>query len=228
MITIDNVTKQYGAFKALDSVSFSVRKGECIGLLGANGSGKSTLYRCILGIHSFEGTIRVGDKDPLSDGKSVRTITGYMPQSPSLHGDLTVKQTLQFYSDLRRGSMTNAQAMLERVELADATKFKVGELSGGMRQRLSFIVALLGDPSVLLLDEPTVSMDQRSQRIMLSWLYELREAGRTIVFSTHLKQEILGIIDRTITLDQGKLASHSEQLFGEVYRVADIPDVVTQ
>jgi ABC-type multidrug transport system ATPase subunit len=216
MIKIDNVTKLYGAFKALDDISFGVREGEAVGLLGSNGSGKSTLYRCMLGIHIYEGTIRINDKDPLSQGKDARRMIGYMPQQASLHPDLSVRQTLQFYSDLRGGSMSAALAMLERVELSDATTFKVGELSGGMKQRLSFVVALLGDPSILLLDEPTVSMDIRSQRILLDWLFELRQAGRTIVFSTHLKQDILGILDRTITLDQGKIVAHTDMMLGDV------------
>jgi ABC-type multidrug transport system ATPase subunit len=216
MIKIDNVTKFYGAFKALDDVSFIVRRGECIGLLGSNGSGKSTLYRSILGIHEYEGTIRVADNDPLTNGKQVRKIIGYMPQQPSMHSDLTVKQTLQFYSDLRSGSMTSAYSLLERVELSDVKHLKIGELSGGMKQRLSFVISLLGDPPVLLLDEPTVSMDQRSQRMMLSWLYELRAEGRTIIFSTHLRQEILSIIDRTVTLDQGKVIRHVEDVLGEM------------
>lgn len=225
MIKIDSLSKYYGKFRALNAVSFEVREGEAVGLLGSNGSGKSTLYRCILGMHLYEGTVRVADHDPLLEGKSVRRIIGYMPQQASLHGDLTVRQTLQFYSDLRGGSMTSALAMLERVELSDAGRFKVSELSGGMKQRLSFIVALLGDPSVLLLDEPTVSMDIRSQRILLDWLFELRQAGRTIVFSTHLKQDILAILDRTVTLDQGSLIAHTDALFGDVQDVRIQPEV---
>ncbi len=226
MITIDGVTKQYGAFKALDDVTFHVKDGECIGLLGPNGSGKSTLYRCILGIHLYEGTIRVAGKDPLTEGTSVRKKIGYMPQQASLHGDLTVRQTLQWYSELRSGSMSNALAMLERVSLSDTLKVKVAELSGGMRQRLSFIIGLLGDPQFLLLDEPTASMDHRSQRTLLSWLYELRSEGKTIIFSTHIEQDILGIIDRTITLDQGKVLRHTENIFGEMQNIIiDVPAI---
>jgi ABC-type multidrug transport system ATPase subunit len=219
MIRIDNLTKTFGAFRALDDVSFTVREGESLGLLGANGSGKSTLYRCVLGIQLYEGTIRIAEKDPIAEGKQVRKLIGYMPQQPSLHSDLTVKQTLQFYSDLRGGSMRNALSMLERVELSKALQLKVGELSGGMKQRLSFIIALLGDPPILLLDEPTASMDRRSQRILLEWLYELRAEGKTIIFSTHLEQDILKILDRTITLEEGKIASRSEQLFGSLQEI---------
>jgi ABC-type multidrug transport system ATPase subunit len=115
--------------------------------------------------------------------------------------------------------MRNALSMLERVELSRALQLKVGELSGGMKQRLSFVIALLGDPPILLLDEPTASMDRRSQRILLEWLYELRAEGKTIIFSTHLEQDILKILDRTITLEEGKIASRSEQLFGSLQEI---------
>lgn len=140
-----------------------------------------------------------------------------MPQAASLHNDLTVKQTLQFYSDLRGGSIGDAYSFLERVELSEVQQVRVGELSGGMKQRLSFAVAQIGDPQVLLLDEPTVSMDQRSQQILLSWLVELKEGGKTVLLSTHLRQDILSIIDRTITLDHGKIisASSAEDTIGD-------------
>jgi ABC-type multidrug transport system ATPase subunit len=161
--------------------------------------------------------VKVGGYDSLSEGKKVRGMIGYMPQAASLHNDLTVKQTLQFYSDLRGGLITQAYSFLDRVELSEVQQVRVGELSGGMKQRLSFAVAQIGDPKVLLLDEPTVSMDQRSQQILLSWLVELKEGGKTILLSTHLRQDILSIIDRTITLDHGKVISTSsgENVIGD-------------
>lgn len=209
MISATSLTKYYGTYRALDSINLNVAQGQCIGLLGSNGSGKSTLYRCILGIIGYSGTLTVEGYDTLTDGKSVRKRIGYMPQTPSLHNDLTVNQTLQFYSELRGESITNGMSYLERVELLEVLHAKVGELSGGMKQRLAFTVAQLGDPKVLLLDEPTVSMDQRSQQILLSWLGELKQGGRTILLSTHLRQDILNIIDKTITLDHGRILTGS-------------------
>lgn len=218
MISITSLTKYYGTYKALDSMDLDVTSGQCIGLLGSNGSGKSTLYRCILGIIDYSGSVKVDGYDSLAQGKKVRGMIGYMPQAASLHNDLTVKQTLQFYSDLRGGSIADAYSFLERVELSEVQQVRVGELSGGMKQRLSFAVAQIGGPQVLLLDEPTVSMDQRSQQILLSWLVELKEEGKTVLLSTHLRQDILSIIDRTITLDHGKIisASSSEDTVGDM------------
>lgn len=212
MIKVSNVTKYYGGFRALTSMSFDIREGEFIGLLGSNGSGKSTLYRCILGIIDFEGQILVNGKDSLRDGKTVRGHIGYMPQQASLHNDLSVSQTLEFYSELRGGSANEAFGFLERVELSEVRKLRVGELSGGMKQRLSFIVSLIGNPQILLLDEPTVSMDQRSQQIFLSWLGDLRSEGKTVLLSTHLRHDVLSLIDRSLTLDHGKLLETSELL----------------
>jgi ABC-type multidrug transport system ATPase subunit len=100
--------------------------------------------------------------------------------------------------------------MLERVDLSHARKMKVGELSGGMKQRLSFVTAMIGSPSILLLDEPTASIDQRSQRTLITWLYELREAGMTMVFSTHQYDEIISLADRSITLEGGNIISQTE------------------
>jgi len=216
MIKVSEVTKHYGTFCALSAMDFQVRSGECIALLGSNGSGKSTLFRCILGIIPFAGKILVDGKDSLSEGKKVRAQIGYMPQQASLHNDLTVSQTLQFYSELRQAPVNDAFSMLERVELLENAKVKVGELSGGMKQRLSFVVALLGNPKVILLDEPTVSMDQRSQEILLSWLREVKEEGKTILLSTHLRQDILSITTRSLTLDHGQLVLpriHTQQIF---------------
>src|SRR5689334_15614232 len=190
MINVSEVTKHYGTFCALNAMDFHVRAGECIALLGSNGSGKSTLFRCMLGIIPFAGKILVDGKDSIHQGKKVRASIGYMPQQASLHNDLTVSQTLQFYSELRHAQVNTAYSMLERVELSENTKVRVGELSGGMKQRLSFVIALIGSPKVLLLDEPTVSMDQRSQEILLAWLKELKEEEKTILLSTHLRQDI--------------------------------------
>jgi len=205
MIQVSEVTKHYGTFCALNGMDLHIGRGECIALLGSNGSGKSTLFRCILGIIPFDGKILVDGKDSLSQGKQVRALIGYMPQQASLHNDLTISQTLQFYSELRHSHVNEAYALLERVELSENAKVRVGELSGGMKQRLSFVVALTGNPNVLLLDEPTVSMDQRSQEILLSWLRELKEDGKTILLSTHLRQDILSLTTRSITLDHGQL-----------------------
>lgn len=211
MIRVIGVTKYYGTFRALDHVHIAVGAGEFVVFLGPNGSGKSTLYRCLLGITAFDGTIQIGGKHPLQEGKAVRRMIGYMPQHTSLHEDMTVEETLGFYAELRNDSQPNARKLLERTGLGHTLALKVGELSGGMKQRLAFATALLGDPQVLLLDEPTANMDEQSQRLLHQWLIELKEQGKTIVVSTHFQNGVLALADRSVTLEQGRI-SHMTQL----------------
>jgi len=211
MIRVTGVTKYYGTFRALDHLHFAVGTGEFVVFLGPNGSGKSTLYRCLLGITSFDGAIEVGGKDPLTEGKSVRSMIGYMPQHTSLHEDMTVEETLGFYAELRSDTHTNANRLLERTGLGHTLPLKVGELSGGMKQRLAFATALLGDPQVLLLDEPTANMDEHSQRLLQHWLMELKEDGKTILVSTHFQNGVLALADRSVTLENGRI-SHMTHL----------------
>lgn len=209
MIRVSGVSKYYGKFRALDHLNFAIGKGEFVVFLGPNGSGKSTLYRCILGITAYDGSIHVAGKDPLTNGKSVRSHIGYMPQHPSLHEDMTVDETLSFYAELRGDTKSNAVTLLERTMLAHTLPLKVGELSGGMKQRLAFVTSLIGDPDILLLDEPTANIDEQSQRLLQLWLTELKQQGRTIIVSTHFQNGVLSLADRTITLDSGRLTHMS-------------------
>jgi ABC-type multidrug transport system ATPase subunit len=207
MIYIQQLTKQYGEVKALDNLSLLIESGEFVALLGPNGSGKSTLFRSLLGLHEFDGSIRIHGLDPLRAGKQARRVIGYMPQHSGLHLDLTVQETMSFYGKLKQTSEERALKLLSKLELSHKLFSKVGELSGGMRQRLSFAVAMLADPKVLMLDEPTASLDTTSQKLILSWLKELHGDQKTIVISTHSKQDIIAIAERALTLEDGKLVS---------------------
>jgi ABC-type multidrug transport system ATPase subunit len=211
MIRLTGVSKYYGKFRALDQVHFAIGVGEFVVFLGPNGSGKSTLYRCLLGITSFDGSIRIDGKNPLREGKAVRSLIGYMPQHTALHEDLSVEETLSFYAELRGGTKLNAVTLLERTGLRHTMSLKVGELSGGMKQRLSFVTALIGDPSILLLDEPTANMDKASQQLLHVWLMELKEQGKTILVSTHFQNSVLSLADRAITLESGRISHMSMQ-----------------
>jgi len=211
MIRLNGVSKYYGKFRALDQIHAAIGIGELVVFLGPNGSGKSTLYRCLLGITSFDGSIRIDGKDPLKEGKAVRSIIGYMPQNTALHEDLTVEETLSFYAELRGDTRPNVMISLDRIGLGHTLTLKVGELSGGMKQRLSFVTALIGDPELLLLDEPTANMDKASQQLLHTWLVELKEQGKTILVSTHFQNSLLSLADRTITLEEGRIAHMSMQ-----------------
>jgi Cu-processing system permease protein len=207
MIEIQNVSKNYGKRRALAGVSLCLRPGEVTLLLGANGAGKSTLLRCLLGITDYEGRISVCGLDPLADGCAVRALVGYMPQSGGLHPDLSVEETLQLYADIRRVPRERGAVLIEEAGLTDYASTKVGDLSGGMRQRLGFAVALLTDPRVLVLDEPSASLDAASREWLARRLRAVRSDGRLVLVSTHSGQELLAAGDRRIMLEDGRVLS---------------------
>ena len=205
MIAIRNVTKRYGRREALADVSLTLLPGEVTLLLGANGAGKSTLLRCLLGITDYDGSISVDGLDPLDDGCAVRSAIGYMPQSGGLHVDLTVRDTMAFYARIRRSTTVRGEVLLQEAGLESHLDTLVGELSGGMRQRLGFALALLPDPRILVLDEPSASLDVASRRWLAGRLRAAAAEGRTVIVSTHGGQELLDAGDRAITLEAGRV-----------------------
>lgn len=206
MIEITKVSKRYGARVALSDVSLTLHAGDLTLLLGANGAGKSTLLRCLLGITDFDGDIRINGLDPRQDGRAVRALVGYMPQSGGLHADLTVAETVDLYAAIRRVPAERGMALVGEAGLTGHLSTKVGELSGGMRQRLGFALALLTNPSILVLDEPSASLDAASRAWLASRLVEVASEGRIVLVSTHAGQELLGAGHRRVTLEDGRLA----------------------
>lgn len=207
MIQIQEVSKRYGRRQALAGVSLQIYPGEVTLLLGANGAGKSTLLRCLLGITEFDGAIHVGGLDPLVQGQTVRAVVGYMPQSGGLHQDLTVEETIHLYADIRRVARARCAPLLKEAGLDGHTNAKVSDLSGGLRQRLGFALALLADPRILILDEPTSSLDAASRDWLARTLRGLAADGRTVLVSTHAGQELLAAGDRRIVLEDGRVVS---------------------
>jgi Cu-processing system permease protein len=205
MIRLEHVTKRYGRRLALCDLSVEIRPGEVTVLLGANGAGKSTLLRCVLGITEYEGHITVAGLDPLRHGCAVRSLIGYMPQTGGLHPDLTVDETMRLYAEIRRASADRGERLLEEAGLGGSRDVKVGELSGGMRQRLGFALALLTDPSILILDEPSASLDAASRNWLAGRLQAVAAEGRTVLVSTHAGQELLDAGHRRIVLEDGRL-----------------------
>ena len=220
MITVRGVSKAYGARLVLQDVSVEIRPGEVTLLLGVNGAGKSTLLRSILGLEGYDGHIDVYGRDPLVSGREVRALIGYMPQSGGLHPDLTVRETMSFYAAIRRVSEARIDALLAEAGLADEAGTRVGDLSGGMRQRLGFAVALLADPPILLLDEPTASLDAASREWISRRLRALAAEGRTILVSTHAGQQLFEGEGRFLTIENGRLSG------APVARAAAAPDRV--
>jgi len=205
MIEIRDVSKCYGLRAAISNVSLTLRPGEVTMLLGANGAGKSTLLRCVLGITEYEGSISVAGLDPLEEGERVRALVGYMPQTGGLHPDLTVDATLALFADIRRVPRTRSSALLAAAGLSGHRSTLVGELSGGMRQRLGFVLALLSDPRILVLDEPSASLDAASRVWLADSLRAAAAEERVVLVSTHAGQELLAVGDRRIVLEDGRV-----------------------
>lgn len=207
MIEITNVTRRYGRRVALSGVSLTLRPGDITLLLGANGAGKSTLLRCLLGITGYEGSIRVAGRDPLTHGREVRSLVGYMPQSGGLHLDLSVGDTMRWYADIRRAPRERGEALLEEAGLSAHESSLVGDLSGGMRQRLGFALALLTDPAILVLDEPSASLDASSRHWLAERLRDFAAAGRIVLVSTHAGQELMSAGHRRVVLEEGRVVT---------------------
>ena len=185
MIRIDHVTKRFGRFVALDDVSLEVGKGEAIALWGSNGAGKSTLIRCLLGLIPFRGKATIAGLDVRRQGKAARRLIGYLPQEPALFDDMRLAEVSQLFAQIKGASRDEVRTMLGKASLTPHLRKRVRELSGGMKQRLSLGIALLTDPPVLLLDEPTSNLDAGGRRELLAQVDRLRDEGKTVLLVSH-------------------------------------------
>lgn len=218
-LSIKNVSKRYGKTAALNGVSFTAQPGEAIALWGANGAGKTTLIKTILGLIDFEGHVAVCGRDVRRAGKSARRNVGYVPQEVIFY-EQTVRETLEFFAQLKgkigetgkslppQSSSTRITELLDKLGLQDHACKNVSALSGGLRQRLALAVALLADPAVLLLDEPTANLDAQAQRDYLALLHKLRvEEHKTIIFASHRLEEVELLANRVVLLEHGRLVN---------------------
>lgn len=205
VIRVTHAVKRYGSRVVVQDVSFDAARGSIVALLGGNGAGKTTTLKCILGVIPFEGTIEVGVVPVRTRGKDVRRQIGYVPQSLALGESDTCAQALRFAADLKRVDRRRIDEALALVRLTAERDTKVSELSGGMRQRLALAAALLADPPVLLLDEPTASLDVESRQEFQRLIVRLRDEGKTVVLSTHYVDQIDGIADHIVVLHGGRV-----------------------
>ncbi|MCO5147619.1 MAG: ABC transporter ATP-binding protein [Aquamicrobium sp.] len=221
-IDLSGVSKSFGPIHAVRDVSFSLKEGEIVALVGHNGAGKTTLIKMMLGlIRPSAGTVRVLGEDPSTGAPEVRTRLGYLPENVSFNPALTGTETLRFYSALKRAGRGQIRGLLERVGLAGAADRRVRTYSKGMRQRLGLAQALLGQPKVLLLDEPTTGLDPASRRDFYRFLDELRDSGSTILLSSHALSELEGRADHVIIVGRGlKIADGT---LDELRRIARLP-----
>jgi ABC-type multidrug transport system ATPase subunit len=210
-LVIRQVSKRYGKVNALRDVTFSAEPAEAIALWGQNGAGKTTLLKAILGLIRFDGTIVVEGQDVRRQSKAARRSIGYVPQEANFY-DWSVLATMRFYARLKKihrqpgvDAPARVAALLDRLGLTEHAHKSVSALSGGLKQRLALAVALLADPPILLLDEPTANLDAQARRDYLGLLASLRREGKTIIFASHRFEELETLADKVVLLEQGEL-----------------------
>ena len=206
-IEVVNISKSYGTQKALDAVSFSVKKGEIVGFLGPNGAGKSTLMKILTTyINADEGSATVNGFDVNSNQKAVQLSVGYLPEHNPLYLDLYVREYLAFNADVYKVSKSRISEVLELTGLLSESHKKIGKLSKGYRQRVGLANALLHNPDVLILDEPTTGLDP-NQLVEIRNVIKNVGKDKTVFLSTHIMQEVEAICDRVIIINNGKIVT---------------------
>lgn len=211
MITVKNVTKKYGSFKAVDNISFEIKEGEIVGLLGQNGAGKSTTMNMITGfIEPTEGQILVNGFDVVKKPKKAKLNIGYMPENVPLYMDLTVKEFVGYMAELkmvpkkeRKNSISN---VIEQTGLSEVKNKLIKNLSRGYKQRVSMAGALVGNPKVLILDEPTVGLDPKQITEIRNLIKSLGK-NHTVIISSHILSEISQICEKVIIINKGKIVA---------------------
>jgi ABC-2 type transport system ATP-binding protein len=215
VIEIENLTVRYGERLAVDSVSLAARSGAITGLLGPNGAGKTTTVGCLCGlVRPQAGSVRILGVDALADGARARRALGLAPQELALYDDLSARENLEYFGALYglTGAKLRARAsaVLEEIGLADRARERVSAFSGGMKRRLNLGCALVHEPAVLLLDEPTVGVDPQSRVHLLDLVRRMAREGTCVLYTTHYMEEAESLCDELAILDQGKvLASGS-------------------
>ena len=206
-IEVQNISKSYGAQKALNNVSFSIKKGEIVGFLGPNGAGKSTLMKILTTfIHADEGTAVVNGNDVNDSQLKVQQSVGYLPEHNPLYLDLYVREYLAFNADVYNVAKSRIEEVIQLTGLSVESHKKIGQLSKGYRQRVGLATALLHNPDVLILDEPTTGLDP-NQLVEIRTVIKNVGKDKTVFLSTHIMQEVEAICDRVIIIDNGKIVT---------------------
>jgi len=208
IILVRGLTKYYNNHRAVSDVSFSVKRGEIFGFLGPNGAGKTTTIKALLGlIHINEGEIEINGFNIRRKEKEAKRYVGYLPERVAFYGNLTALQNLYFYADMRGTNREECKALLEEFGLGEHANKKVSGFSKGMLQRLGMARAILGNPSVLILDEPTGGLDPRGVVLIRNKIKELNKKGATLFVSSHVLSEVQAICDRVGIINRGVLVA---------------------
>lgn len=223
-LSVDHVTKSYGSQKALSSVSFEIKKGEVVGFLGPNGAGKSTLMKILTTyLAADEGNARVDGKDVKNEAAEVRKSIGYLPENNPLYPEMYVREYLGFNASVYRVKADRVEEVIRLTGLEPEANKKIHQLSKGYKQRVGLATALLHDPEVLLLDEPTTGLDPNQLLEIRSLIREIGKT-KTILLSTHIMKEVEAVCDRVIILNKGVLVADRslEELRQEEQQVIEV------
>ncbi len=211
-VVASSLTKRFGSFTAVDGIDFRIEPGEAFAMLGPNGAGKSSTMRMISTISPLtSGSLQVLGRDPATDGAAIRARLGVVAQEDNLDDALTVRENLMVYARYFglswREAKARANELLEFARLVDRANSQVGTLSGGMKRRLTIARALVNDPELVLLDEPTTGLDPQARHLLWERLYQLKERGATLLLTTHYMDEAEQLADRLVVMDGGRIVA---------------------
>lgn len=209
-IVIENLTKKFEDVTALDSLSLEIEKGELFGLLGPNGAGKTTLIKVLCGLlEPTRGSAHVAGHDIQKEAAKVKELIGVCPQDVTAYSYLSGRENVELFGNLHAMSKEklkkNADELLEKMSLSEDANRRLGKYSGGMKRRINLIIALVHDPEIAFLDEPTVAMDPQSRHAVWDFIKELEKRDKTIILTTHYMEEAQELCDRVGIIDHGKL-----------------------
>jgi sodium transport system ATP-binding protein len=212
MIKVDNLHKSFGPVKAVQGISFAARDGEVTGLLGPNGAGKTTTLRMLYSLLPPDaGQIRIDDLDPTRDDMAIKDTIGVIPDNRGLYARLTARENIHYYGELHgmreRDISKRVEEFVEILNMADFIDRRAGEFSQGQRVKVAIARAMVHDPQTVLMDEPSNGLDVMSTRELRKYILALKAAGRSVVLSTHIMQEVAALCDRIVIIAGGKIAA---------------------
>ncbi len=212
LVEARGLTKKFGDFVAVDAIDFDIKKGEAFGFLGPNGAGKTSTMKMITTVSPItDGKMTVFGLDPSTQGRSIRERLGVVPQEDNLDLELTVAENLYIYGryhDMSRAEINpRIEELLDFAQLSDRKDAKVDDLSGGMKRRLTIARALINEPDLVILDEPTTGLDPQARHLLWDRLYRLKRQGATLIITTHYMDEAEQLGDRLVVMDQGRIVA---------------------